>query len=357
MDAAVFFDGQSNRRHVVTLAFGDRLGIADAAAPGGTPLASWPYDAVRRVDGPSGTLRLACIVGPALARLELRDPVAGAEIRRLCQGLNGPGSAAPVPVWRIAAASLAAAAAIVAMVWFGMPLLADRLAAITPASWEKPIGNAVDPRVRALFGAACVKPAGVAALHKLVGRLQEAAELPIAPDPIVLRSQVPNAFALPGGRVYVLSKLLAKSDTPDELAGVLAHEFGHVAHRDGLRRLIRDGGTSFLVGLLFGDVTGSGAVLMAGRAVLSATYSRGDEQRADAFAVTTLHRLGRPTAPLGALLQRVTGTGSDIMPSILRDHPLTPDRNAMLEAENAVPTGRPLIDDGEWRDLKAICDK
>jgi len=82
-------------------------------------------------------------------------------------------------------------------------------------------------------------------------------------------------------------------------SGVLSHEFGHVAHRNGLRRLIRDGGTSFLVGLLFGDMTGSGAVLMAGRLVSSASHSRAAETDADAFAVKIMHGLGRPTAPLG----------------------------------------------------------
>src|SRR5207302_3961859 len=172
--------------------------------------------------------------------------------------------------------------------------------------------------------------AGTAALKKLVNRLQTAAQLPIAPEPAVLHSKMANAFALPGGRVYVLWQLLDKSETPDELAGVLAHELGHVAHRDGLRRLIRDGGTSFLVGLMFGDVTGSGAVLMAGRAVLSASYGRDDESRADAFAVAVLHRLGRPTAPLGELLTRITG-GHAEGPSLLRDHPLTPERKAMLQ--------------------------
>src|SRR5438067_12903258 len=112
-------------------------------------------------------------------------------------------------------------------------------------------------------------------------------------------SSLPNAFALPGGRVYVLSGLLAQAQSPDELAGVLAHEFGHVVRRDGLRRLIRDGGTSFLVGLMFGDVTGSGVVLMAGRIVLSASHTRAAEEEADAFAVTVMHRLGRPAAPMG----------------------------------------------------------
>ena len=355
METAVFFDGRSSRRYIVALAFNDRLEIADTAAPEGPPLAVWPYDAMRRVDSPEGALRLACRMAPPLARLELRDPAERANILRLCGSLDGPGSAAPISVGRIVGASIAAAAAIITMAWFGMPVLANRLAVVMPYSWEKLLGDAVDSQVRALFGNTCAKPAGVVALRKLVGQLQTVAHLPIPPDPVVLRSTIANAFALPGGRIYVLSGLLKISETPDELAGVLSHELGHVAHRDGLRRLIRDGGTSFLVGLMFGDVTGSGAVLMAGRSVLSASYSRDDETAADRFAVSIMHDLGRPTAPLGMLLERVTGHDRLEAPSILRSHPLTAERKAMLEAENLPATGPALVEDGEWQDLKHIC--
>src|SRR5262249_24991457 len=163
--------------------------------------------------------------------------------------------------------------------------------------------------------------------------LQTVANLPIPPEPAVLRSTVPNAFALPGGQVYVLSALIDRTETPDELAGVLAHELCHAAHRDGFRRLVREGGTSVLIGLMFGDVAGSSTVLAAGHAILSASHSRVDEARADGFAVTVLHSLGRPSAPLGALLERITGSGEGWIPSVLRDHPLTPDRKAMLEVD------------------------
>jgi len=357
MEPAVFFDGRSSRRRIVALAFNDRLEIADPAAPDGPPLAVWPYDAMRRVDSPEGALRLACMMAPPLARLELRDPAERDNILRLCGSLDGTGSAAPISVRRIVAASIAAAAAIIAMAWFGMPVLANRLATVMPYSWEKSLGDAVDSQVLSLFGNTCAKPKGTAALRKMVGRLQTVANLPIPPDPAVLRSTIANAFALPGGRIYVLSGLLKISETPDELAGVLSHELGHVAHRDGLRRLIRDGGTSFLVGLMFGDVTGSGAVLMAGRSVLSASYTRDDESGADRFAVSIMRGVERPTAPLGALLQRITGPDRLEAPSILASHPLTVERKAMLEAENVPATGPALLDDGEWQDLKRICDE
>src|SRR5215472_3995868 len=171
MEPAVFFDGRSSRRRIVALAFNDRLEIADPAAPDGLPLAVWPYDAMRRVDSPEGALRLTCTMAPPLARLELRDPAERDNILRLCGSLDGLGSAAPISVRRIVAASIAAAAAIIAMAWFGMPVLANRLAAVMPYSWEKSLGDAVDSQVLSLFGNTCAKPKGTAALRKLVGRM------------------------------------------------------------------------------------------------------------------------------------------------------------------------------------------
>lgn len=348
---AVFFDGQSNRRHTVEARFAGAIAIVQ----GGTMLASWDYATVRRVDAPADAMRLWSTAAPPLARLELHDPAAWREVEQFCPDLTGPGGVKPISVAKIAGWSLAAAAAIAGMIWFGVPLVADQLAEVMPLSWERPLGQAIDRQVRAVFhGAPCTQPDGKAALAKLVAELQSAAHLPIAPDPVVLRSPIPNAFALPGGRVYILSALLDRAQSPDELGGVLAHEFGHVSHRDGIRHLIRDGGTAFLVGLLFGDISGAGAALIAARSLLSAAYSRDIEAGADAFAAVVMHRLGRPTAPLAALLLRIAGPKEEEF-SILQDHPLTPERAHRLEQDDASPTGPELLTPEEWRALRAIC--
>src|SRR5207237_6004435 len=98
----------------------------------------------------------------------------------------------------------------------------------------------------------------------------------------VVTSRIPNAFALPGGKIYLLNGLLQKAENPDELAGVIAHEMGHVSHRDHLRMMIHRGGVSFLMGLLFGDVTGSSAVIFVTRSLFEVSYTRAAEQNADA---------------------------------------------------------------------------
>jgi Zn-dependent protease with chaperone function len=348
----IFFDGKSNHRHVIELRLADTVEIVE----NGVCLASWPYQDVRRVDAPTSIMRLTSVNALPLTRLELRDPASWPCIERRCPALGGPGGVQAVSFLRIAAWSLAATLVIAGLVWFGVPLVADRLAEALPVGWERPLGEAVDKQVRVVFpGQACSAPDGHAALGKLVAELQGAAQLPIAPDPVVLRSPVPNAFALPGGRVYVLSGLLVRAQSPDELAGVLAHEFGHVSHRDGLRRLIRDGGTAFLVGMLFGDVSGAGAALFATRSLLSAAYARDIEAGADRFAITVMHRLGRPTAPLGDLLQRLTVPGGAQL-SLLQDHPLTPDRVSRLKQQDTAPTGPDLLSAEEWQALRKICD-
>jgi Zn-dependent protease with chaperone function len=136
---------------------------------------------------------------------------------------------------------------------------------------------------------------------------------------------------------------------------VLAHEFGHLRHRDNTRNLIRNGGTSFLIGLLFGDVTGSGAMIFASRSLVTASYSREAEQGADDFSVDVMHKLGRPTKPMGELLFRVTGKQGDSNFSILTSHPLTEDRLRHMTEANQPASGPPLLTAEEWNSLKAIC--
>jgi predicted Zn-dependent protease len=171
----------------------------------------------------------------------------------------------------------------------------------------------------------------------------------------VLASHTPNAFALPGGKIFLLDGLIQKADSPDEIAGVLAHELGHVKHRDHLRQLIQTGGTSFLFGLLFGDVSGAGAVIFASRTLLNASYSREAEQNADGFAVDVMHKLGRSPKPMGDLLLRVTGAQTNKSYTILASHPMTEARReAMIKADRPA-TGAALLTAPQWQALKSMC--
>ena len=348
--AAIYFNGRSNRKRSAT------LGLATAGVEiveDGMLVDVWPYASMRRADGPREVLRLHSVTALPLARLEVFDPALQAAIAARCPSLD-LGEAKQT--WRIVGWSLAAVTSIVLLGVFVVPIVADRLVPFIPQAFERRLGEAVDKQAEAMFGGKrCTGAEGQAAFAALVDKLKVAGGLDVPLSAAVLSSHTPNAFALPGGKIFLLDGLIEKADSPDEIAGVLAHELGHVKHRDHLRQLIQTGGTSFLFGLLFGDVSGAGAVIFASRTLLNASYSREAEQNADDFAVGVMHKLGRSPKPMGDLLLRVTGAQANKSYTILASHPMTEDRReAMIKADRPA-TGAALLTATQWQALKTMC--
>ena len=275
--AGVFYDGVAAKPRPVTLRFGaEALEILEGEATA----ARWPYPDIRRLPAAASRLRLRSLGGPALARLDVDDAAAAAELlRRSAQAEEGTTDRRTVA--RIVGWSLAATASLVLTAIYLVPLAADELAPLVPVGLERRIGEAVDNQVRTLFGGkACAGAPGSAALAKLSAALASRAALPLPAEVSVLDSGIPNAVALPGGRVYLFEGLLRRAREPDEIAGILAHELGHVARRDGMRKLIQTGGSSFLLGLLFGDITGGGTLIFLGRALVdSSLFARRRDRR------------------------------------------------------------------------------
>src|ERR1700724_613268 len=159
--SAIYFDGTSSRRRLVTLAFNDGLELHED----GHTLAAWPFADIRRADSPSGALRVTCLTAPALARLEIRDAAVAAELISRCARLdeNIPGRHG---VARIVGWSLAATVSIVAVVLFGVPLAADRLAPLVPQALERRLcGGAVGQGRKAFGGKAWNNASGEACVN------------------------------------------------------------------------------------------------------------------------------------------------------------------------------------------------
>jgi Zn-dependent protease with chaperone function len=348
---ATYFDGVTNRKQAVALRFDSNC--LDIVTDG-SGVTAWRYDDLRTVAGAPGMLRLKCISGLPLARLDVSEASTQAEIRARAHFLEAEQGSRQTG--RIVGWSLAAICSIVLIVLFGVPLVAERMVPLVPMSFERRLGGVVDNQVRVLFGArTCTDAEGNAAFAKMVETLRQAGGLKTPLQTVVLASNTPNALALPGGKIYLLNGLLQKADSPDEIAGVIAHEMGHVAHRDQVRVMIQNGGTSFLIGLLFGDITGSAAAIFAARSLVDASYSRQAEGNADAFAIETMHSLGRSPAPMGELLFRVTGAQGNNTIGILASHPLTEDRRELMRREDRPATGPEILSAAEWRALKNIC--
>jgi predicted Zn-dependent protease len=149
----------------------------------------------------------------------------------------------------------------------------------------------------------------------------------------------PNAFALPGGYIYVSRGLLALANAEDELAGVIGHEIAHVAARHAVQRVSRGAPLAIVTGIA-GAATGivlpglgrmvSGAGQLAGSVIL-APYSRDQERQADELGQEMAARAGWDPAGLSALLttlereEALQRKGPERR-SFLAGHPSTPER-------------------------------
>jgi predicted Zn-dependent protease len=350
-----YFDGTSNRKRRVTLSLGESLDIVED----GATIATWPYESIRRADGPPGMLRLASTSALPLARIEVEDPATIEALIACCTSLDvergGAAQTRRILLW-----SIAAVCSIVLMVMYGIPYAAERLTPLVPDSVERRMGDAVAGQVRVIFGGkTCDEPEGQAAFTELMEKLRTAAGIERPFEARVLASPIDNALALPGGKVFMLNGLLQKARNPDELAGVLAHELGHVHHRHSMRMLIQTGGTSFLIGLLLGDVTGGGALIFVTQTLLDASHSRDSEEEADNYAAMVMQKLGRSPLPMAEFLFRITGEGKKESKAltIVSSHPLTEARLAMMKKLDRPATGPELLSERQWQALKNICRK
>ncbi len=155
----------------------------------------------------------------------------------------------------------------------------------------------------------------------------------------VLDNGVVNAFALPGGYVYVTRGLLALAGSEAELAGVIAHEIGHVTARHAAQRYSQSI-VAELGAALLGAVAGRGAADIAqlGSALYLTAYSREQEFEADTLGVRYLARAGYDTGAMAgflgklqahsALQARITGRGDQGGLDLMATHPRTADRVA-----------------------------
>jgi Zn-dependent protease with chaperone function len=276
----------------------------------------------------------------------------------------GKGRAGEASGWRIAAWSGGAIASVLLIFFVGLPLLAQVATPLIPLSWERRIGQQVEPQVLDMFGGrekvqACGKPdgPGLKALNEMTRQLIGNRELPFAPRVDVLNVQIINAFALPGGRIYLFRPVIERASGPDEIAGVLAHEIGHVVHRHTMRAILHNSALSLLVGLLLGDVTGGITVSILTNLVGSA-YSRDAEREADQVSVEMMAAAGADPRAINAFFNRLASMeGGGGFTNLFRSHPVTTERIAAVEKMSAGVTGarRPILDGAEWAALKNIC--
>jgi len=363
----IFYDGcTSDRREVTVDIGGDAVQVR---ASDGAVLAQWRFAEIAPAATPAGILRIGLVNAKAAARLEIRDQALAAALLARAKPTNRTGLTDRRTRIKVVAFSLAGIATLVGGAIWGVPLLADRIAPHLPVALEMRLGAAIDMEVRRILGTStdgkpfecgtsdtALAEAARAALAKLVGTLEQVAESPLPLRVLVVRRPDVNAITLPGGRIYVFDGLLTKADSADEVAGVLGHEIGHVAHRDGTKSVLETAGLSLLFGMLLGDFTGGGAVIIAARTVLQTAYSRAAEAAADEFGANLMYKVDSDPHALGAILLRISGN-SEAVPHFLLGHPQAQERAGAIARVAQPSPMKILLTPTEWDALKSICTR
>ncbi|MBY6155255.1 M48 family metallopeptidase [Vannielia litorea] len=363
--AGRFFDGQSAGAKVVRAEaeqIKGRLLIYDEES--GRLLDQWPLDSLRMIRDPGfGDGIVFFREGHDEARLNIASAEDAAALGAVAPNLRkvsvAKGTWRKVLLW-----SGGAVAALLLILFVILPTLADTLAGMIDPEQEERIGQTVVGQVERMLGSHngsgfCSTPEGDAALAKMTERFTDHLDLPYELKVRVIRNPLVNAFAAPGGHVVIVSGLLDKADSPEEVAGVLAHEIGHVAARDPLRITLRTAGSAGIISMILGDFAGGALVILVSEQLMQASYTRDAEAGADEFAHELLRKAELPSEGMARFFEKLRDQYGDVdgAEEFLSSHPNLASRAiAAREAETRGDgTFVPVLDDAEWDALRAIC--
>ncbi|MCH8111491.1 MAG: M48 family metalloprotease, partial [Proteobacteria bacterium] len=209
---------------------------------------------------------------------------------------------------------------------------------MSPAQ-EARIGAEEHAKILDRFGGVYDDPKIGGYVAEIGGRLVANSETPRAPFRFtVLNTPDVNAFALPGGYVYVTRGLIALANSESELAGVLAHEIGHVVARHAAQRYSRSV-VAGIGGAILGAITNAeiGQIASLGSELYLSGFSREQEYESDTLGVRYLRRTGYDPGGMASFLRtliaekdlngKLAGVDPNVAASsFFATHPRTIDR-------------------------------
>lgn len=291
--SAQWFDGKTSRYVDAVVQISDRTVLIQHADPElGGVIAHVPVDSVQVSDRIGDTPYRLTFPGGGLA--VTTDHVT---VERAFQ-------LAPSQHWlsRMEQASAFVVAATVGLgvaVYFAyqhlIPVAAEAVAHRIPRAAEKALGTvALQGLDRWMLKASKLEANELSTVQRLFDSLADSAGLAGEVE-IQFRDTLPNALALPGGTIVVTDGLVRLFKADERLlAGVIAHELGHVHHRHSLRHLLAGSASALLVGAMLGDVSGVSALATSAPLILSTLhYTREAEIEADVYAFSLLKKAGR----------------------------------------------------------------
>lgn len=356
---AAYLDGRTAARRRATVRIG-RTALEIIVAETGARML-WPYGDIRQTQGTyageqvrlerGGELAEALLVSDVAFLSALREAAPDTHFhdparRRFRVGLT-------------LGAGLAAIGLALALYLFALPAAAAVAAARVPVAWEAQLGSVIVEHL-APASARCEDAARQARIDAIAAAVLR----PVQPTPYrftvaVVNSATVNALAAPGGSIVVFRGLLERTDSAEELAGVLAHEFQHVLHRHATRAIFQHASAGILLAAVVGDVSAVVAFGLEGARMLGdLSMSRQAEAEADREGMRLLHAAGIDTAGMVTFFEKLAEIHGDPgRGKYLMSHPAPQDRLAEMRALSAQwprPATRLLAGD-DWDDIKTMC--
>jgi Zn-dependent protease with chaperone function len=240
------------------------------------------------------------------------------------------------------------------------------LAAFIPRSWERPIGEALVPELAEARQYNNDFPCRTRIQRRYIGRILETlaahSKMPDRLEILISPSEEINAFALPGDVILVNQGLIDFIQSDQELAGVLAHEVGHLARHHVMETLMHHLGLQVVIMAMTGGSDAASQIGSAGAQIYALGYNRSHEREADESAVQYMTASGLSTNGLADFLTRADKKDEFMaqlekheLAQYLSSHPLLGDRIDILKKGFAAP-GRPathLLTHAELKELKA----
>ena len=358
--AGCYYDGKTSAQHSVTVALNER-GITIHNTDGSRRF--WLYENIRQTQGEHAGEPVRLEYGhPLPEALVIEDASFLSDlqilVRHRYRHFHFP-VAAPRRIALLTGALFVSLAAVGALVLWGIPAFATLVTPWVPVSWETALGRTVLAQM-VPNAQRCTNEVLQRQVNLLMARLVNPTKIPYELHVTIVDSHVFNAYALPGGEIVLFRPLLEATQSPEELAGVLAHEAEHILLRHTTQSLLRDLSLAALVGAAFGDVTGIGALaIQAARTLSTLHYSRDMEEQADLEGIKLLQQAHFNPAGMIQFFETLkTREGRLDVPAYLSSHPQTEQRISRLKALVHQPADSPPTSSDEvWKKTAALCRK
>jgi Zn-dependent protease with chaperone function len=288
------------------------------------------------------------------ARLVVEDPEQRRQLAALVPQLAAL-AAVPAPPGRRIAMLGSTLAVLVGVFWLVIDYGTEYVAPWLPYSLQAKLGESVYEELVADKDE-CHGAAGLAAINDLANKLAKAAGYPHDVTVHVIEGGPVNAFTLPGGILVFYSDLIDQAKNSSQVAGVLAHEIGHVVHHHPIKGIVRVYGIEMLAKLVSGGYSDILNTLSSGGSILLALRNgRAFERDADATGVSLLEKLHFRADGVASFFEQMLEKepkDAAAAAGIWSSHPPTQER---IAATKRPSTGTPAFSAEEWKALREVC--